>query len=76
MTCLRLTPAESGSNSFKNERVQGWRFATREEMTATAFESIEVFYNRKRLHSTLCCKSPTRLLRDWLTVQQMGKRVA
>jgi transposase InsO family protein len=74
--CWDNAPTESWFNSFKNERVHGWRFATREDMTATAFEYIEVFYNRKRLHSTLGYKSPTRFLQDWLTAQQMGKRVA
>lgn len=74
--CWDNAPTESWFNSFKNERVHGWRFATREDMTATAFEYIEVFYNRKRLHSTLGYKSPTRFLQDWLTAQQMEKRVA
>ena len=74
--CWDNAPTESWFNSFKNERVHGWRFATREYMTATAFEYIEVFYNRKRLHSTLGYKSPTRFLQDWLTAQQMEKRVA
>lgn len=41
--CWDNAPTESGFNSFKNERVHGWRFATREEMTATAFEYIEIF---------------------------------
>lgn len=74
--CWDNAPTESWFNSFKNERVHGWRFATREEMTATAFEYIEVFYNRKRLHSTLGYKSPALFLHDWLTDQQMGKQVA
>jgi len=69
-------PTESWFNSFKNERVHGWRFATREDMTATAFEHIEVFYNRRRLHSTLGYKSPTRFLQDGLPAQQMEIRVA
>jgi transposase InsO family protein len=51
-------------------------FATREAMTATAFEYIEVFYNRKRLHSTLGYKSPTQFMNDWMTTQQMEKQVA
>ena len=74
--CWDNAPTESWFNSFKNERVHGWRFATREQMTATAFEYIEVFYNRTRLHSTLGYKSPTRFLKDWLAAQRMEKQVA
>lgn len=51
-------PTESGFNRYKNERALGERFATRDAMTATAFAYIEVFYNRKRLHSTLGYTSP------------------
>jgi len=43
---------------------------------AKAFEYIEVFYNRKRLHSTLSYKSPTQFMHDWLTAQPMEKQVA
>lgn len=74
--CWDNAPTESWFNSFKNERVHGWRFVTREEMTATAFEYIEVFYNRKRLHSTLGYKSPTRFMNDWVAAQQVEKQVA
>jgi transposase InsO family protein len=74
--CWDNAPTESWFNSFKNERVHSWRFATREAMTATAFEYIEVFYNRKRLHSTLGYKSPTQFMNDWMTTQQMEKQVA
>ena len=41
-----------------------------------AFEYIEVFYNRKRLHSTLGYKSPMRFLSDWLIAKQEEKLVA
>lgn len=51
--CWDNAPTESWFNSFKNERVFGECFATRDAMKATAFEYIEVFYNRKCLHSTL-----------------------
>ena len=74
--CWDNAPTESWFNSFKNERVHGWRFATREDMTAMAFEYIEVFYNRQRLHSTLGYKPPVLYLQDWLTAKQMEKQVA
>ena len=54
----------------------GEGFETRDEMKAMTFEYIEVFYNRKRLHSTLGYKSPQQYLNDWFTAQQKEKRVA
>lgn len=69
-------PTESGFDSFKNQRVFGERFATRDAMKATAFEYIEVFYNRKRLHSTLGYTSPVPFLKDWIDPRQGEKQVA
>jgi putative transposase len=43
-------------------------------MTTVAFEYIDVFYNRKRRHSTLGDTSPARLLKDWRSKHQ--KQVA
>ncbi len=54
----------------------GERFKTQNEVIAMTFEYIEVFYNRKRLHSTLGYKSPMQFLSDWLTAQQQEKLVA
>lgn len=70
------TPTESWFGSFKNERVHRECFETREEMKAMAFEYIEVFYNRKRLHLTLKYKSPVQFLSNWLRSQSQGKQVA
>jgi len=56
--CWDNAPTESWFNSFKNERVHGLRYATHAEMKAASFEYIEVFYNRKRQHSTLGYRSP------------------
>lgn len=44
-------------------------------MRAEAFEYIEVFYNQKRLHSTLGYKSPLEFL-DHRNQQQHDKLVA
>ena len=74
--CWDNAPTESWFGSFKNERVYGERFETREEIKEMAFEYIEVFYNRRRLHSTLGYKSPQRFLEDWLNGQPPEKLVA
>ena len=74
--CWDNAPTESWFNSFKNERVHGLRYETREEMKAMAFEYIEVLYNRKRQHSTLGYKSPMQFLDAWLIAQQKEKLVA
>ena len=74
--CWDNAPTESWFGSFKNERVYGERFETRDEMKAMAFEYIEVFYNRKRMHSTLGYKSPMQFLRDWGKIQPKEKLVA
>ncbi len=74
--CWDNVPTESWFGSFKNERVYGERFEARDEVTAMTFEYAEVFYNRKRLHSTLGYKSPMQFLSGWLTAQQQEKLVA
>ena len=74
--CWDNAPTESWFNSFKNERIHGRRYATRAQMEAESFEYIEVFYNRKRMHSSLGYKSPTRFLQDWISDQEQQKQVA
>lgn len=69
-------PTESGFNSFKNEWVHGIRYATHADMKATSFEYIEVFYNRKRQHSTLGYRSPIQFMENWLNEQQQEKLLA
>ncbi len=44
--------------SFKKELVHGEDYATREQATASIFESIEAFDNRVRLHSSLGYVAP------------------
>jgi transposase InsO family protein len=43
---------------LKSELVHQRRYATRQEARQSIFEYIEVFYNRKRLHSSLGYHSP------------------
>jgi len=74
--CWDNASTASWFGSFKNERVYGERFETSGEIKAMAFEYIEVFYNRKRRHSTLDYKLPMQYLDDWLNTQQQEKLVA
>jgi len=56
--CYDNAPAESFFSSMKKELVNRRRFATREEARLAIFEYIEVFYNQKRLHSSIGYVSP------------------
>ena len=73
--CWDNAPTESWFNSFKNERVHGIQYTTHAEMKSTAFEYIDIFYNRKRQHSTLGYRSPVQFMERWHEEQQ-EKRAA
>ncbi len=51
-------PTESFFASLKKELVHDEDYATREAARASLFESIEVFYNQLRRHSSLGYRSP------------------
>ncbi len=57
-------------------QVHGIRYTTHADMKAANLEYIEVFYNRKRQHSTLGYKSPMQFLANWLSRQHQEKLVA
>ncbi len=56
--CWDNAPTESFFASLKKERVYRTHFASRSEAKAAIFEWIEVWYNRKRRHSSLGYLSP------------------
>jgi putative transposase len=56
--CYDNAAMESWNHSFKAEAVHGERFRTRSDAKYQVFEYIEVYYNRKRLHSKLGYLSP------------------
>jgi len=74
--CWDNAPTESFFNSLKNERVHGTRYTTRQAAAADVFDYIEVFYNRKRRHSTLGYKSPRQFMDAWISAQHRGNLVA
>lgn len=56
--CWDNAVMESFWATLKTELVHHERYATREQARRSIFEYIEVFYNRKRLHSSLGYVSP------------------
>lgn len=56
--CYDNAFAESFFHSLKVELIHHRTFKTRKEATIAIFEYIEIFYNRKRLHSSLGYKTP------------------
>ncbi len=56
--CWDNAPVESFFATLKGELVHHRRYATRAEARSDIFEYIEVWYNRKRLHSSLGYRSP------------------
>ena len=56
--CWDNAAMESFWATLKTELVHHERYATRDQARASIFEYMEVFYNRKRLHSSLGYVSP------------------
>lgn len=56
--CYDNAAMESWNHSFKVEAIHGERFATRALTKNHVFDYIDVYYNRKRLHSKLGYVSP------------------
>lgn len=50
-SCYDNAPMESFWGKLKTEWLYGKRFNTREQAKQAIFEYIELFYNRRRLHS-------------------------
>lgn len=65
--CWDNAAAESFFATLKNEMYHRYRFATRARARFAVAEYIEVFYNRKRLHSTLGYRTPAQALTDYQT---------
>jgi transposase InsO family protein len=58
--CWDNAPAESFFKSLKAEWMPKKPFKSREEARMAIFEYIEIWYNRKRLHSALGYQAPTQ----------------
>ncbi|WP_133141011.1 IS3 family transposase, partial [Legionella maceachernii] len=58
--CYDNAAMESWNHSFKVEAIHGEKFATRATAKNHIFEYIEIYYNRKRLHSMLGYQTPAK----------------
>jgi transposase InsO family protein len=56
--CWDNAVAESFFATLKNELIHRCTWSSRHELRTAIFEYIEVFYNRRRLHSSLDYKTP------------------
>jgi transposase InsO family protein len=65
--CWDNAVAESFFATLKTEMVYRRSWATRVDVRAALFEYIEVFYNRRRLHSTLEYRTPAEVESSYLS---------
>lgn len=65
--CYDNAMVESFFRTLKVELIYGRKFATRAEAASAIFEYIEVWYNRRRLHSSLAYQTPTEYEAKQLT---------
>lgn len=63
--CFDNATAESFFHTLKTEHVYFENYQTREQAKESIFEYVEVFYNRKRRHSTLGYVSPAVFETQW-----------
>ena len=56
--CYDNAKSESFFSTLKNELVHRLEYQTRKEAILRIFKWIEVFYNRKRIHSSIEYQSP------------------
>ena len=74
--CWDNAPTESFFATLKRELVHRTYFATRQEARSALFRWIEVWYNRKRRHSTLGYVSPEAFEQQYQQQQQQRPMAA
>lgn len=65
--CYDNAVSESFFHTLKTELIYFEKYDTREDAKLSIFEYIEVYYNRKRIHSTIGYKSPAQFEGELLT---------
>lgn len=62
--CFDNAPMESFYSTLKTEWLRDRRFLSRAQARSSLFAYLELFYNRKRLHSSLGYRSPAEFEKD------------
>lgn len=70
--CYDNACAESFFSSLKKDKLYGHKFRTRDHARRAIVEYIELFYNPRRLHSTLGYKSPKEYKREYYAEQKIA----
>lgn len=70
--CWDNAVAESFFKTMKTEMVYHTKFKTRREASMAIFEYIEIWYNRKRSHSTLGFLSPVEFENELINKEKMA----
>ena len=68
--CWDNAAAETFFATLKNEMYYRQAFATKARARFAVAEYIEVFYNRKRMHSSIGYRTPAHALNDYRTAAQ------
>ena len=72
--CFDNAVAESFFATLKKELIHGRAWPTKAELRTEVFEYIEVFFNRRRRHSTLGMRSPADYENSTLSAPGAGSR--
>ena len=68
--CFDNAAMESFFHTLKTEHIYFEHYETRTQAKQSIFEYVEVFYNRKRRHSTLAYVSPMAYEAQWYQQQK------
>ncbi len=63
--CYDNAVMESFFGTLKTEQVHHQKYETRQQAISDLFDYIEIFYNRKRIHSTLDYRTPVQVEKEW-----------
>jgi transposase InsO family protein len=70
--CYDNAVTETVFKTLKTEWIYGTSFADQHELRGSLFEYIELFYNRKRLHSALGYLTPAGFMRQYYQQQPLA----